>query len=241
MSSTLDTTLTKQAQDLLAQIRQGDSVTLKDLVAAVAPPPSLDTQPVEPPLPSEITDDERAALAHIQDVYGSVVPSTRRMLEPSEIASLVDERETATTIKGMVERRIEEIKHAALNHFDVRAEQEGIATPGETPVNGDGHYLLDKAQNMRAGAPGAPKEFAKEARAGTPRIDPDALKAIAEDPEDDRLSHEDYLAMTTQVRVFDEHKAMLAIRKDPNLAQAVAAASETSAPSTSLYLRKPKK
>ena len=67
-----------------------------------------------------------------------------------------------------------------------------------------------------------------------------SLRDQAQDEQADYIDHKDYLSMTTQVRVFDPAKAIIAVRKKPELLRAVAKATTTSAPTVSVYVSKKK-
>lgn len=90
------------------------------IVAAEQPPP--------PPVkPQPLTEDERAALKRLPQVFGSVAPTTRRKLNATEMESLVDERNVISTILSRLEeRKSDSIRETLAHHFDVLAEEEAL-------------------------------------------------------------------------------------------------------------------
>lgn len=181
------------------------------------------------PAPTAITDSQRAALAQVTEVYGSVVPTERRSLTPAEVESLMAERLVLDEVKKMVEARSESLRTTVFNHLDVEAEAAGV--PEGTGVDKDGHYILaGETVGTEAG-----KKFRREVRTSAPTLNADALKGLVDSGD---LAHDDYLAMTTQVRVVDENKVMLTLKKRPELIGAVTKALRPARRNAALWVRK---
>ncbi len=225
-----------------SRLREGQIVKMSDLLKEVAKPAAPDEVKITPvPLPTAITPDEKAALERLMDVYGSVVPSERRRLEPAEVSKALVERGVLKTVEAMVGRRISDLNHIVLNHSDVEVDEgetDGLLTaPDGTPFrNKDGHYI--RKAKLPGDDPEITTQFSLETRNGSATLSAAALKEIADDPEKPWFTHEDYLAFTRQERVFDENKAMLVLRTRPELLRAIQEATTTSQPSVAVYERK---
>lgn len=219
---------------VVEQVNQG-SVSFDDVLKAIAPavvPPAL-TAAVPLPKTAALSNAQQQALARLPQVFGQVVPTERRPLQPAEIAALIDEKEVLDEVKKLAESRTSEgIRTAIFNHLDIEIEK----SLGEEPPLRDknGHYV---APGECLGTSGSGKRFTREVRGGAPELSAEALKALADD-EDEDFTHDDYLAMTTAVRQVDENKVMLALKKNPNLIHAIRKATVRPAPTTALYLRK---
>jgi hypothetical protein len=199
----------------LAKLTEG--VTYKDLVAILAPKAAALAVPAEPPLPAVITDDQKAALERLPEVFGSVVPVERRDLLPSEASKLLEERDVLKKIATMAADREQAIRTTVLNAHDVRLEESGEDL-SDVERDKDGHYI--RKGEVRAES-GAGQRFSVEARSGSASVNPDLLRALAADENEPWFTHDDYLKMTTQTRVFDEEKTMIALRTNPALLKAL--------------------
>ncbi len=225
-----------------ALLKTGKTITLSDLVAEVAPTAPAATPPAKIPAAREITAEQKAAIARIPKVYGQVVPVERRALTQTEVDLLIDERETLDQVKKVAEARLKDITLTVHNHLDVKIEEavEASAEGGPEvvlpPRDEHGHYV----SAGRVGVPAHENEFSREVRQYAATLDIDALAALDTGEPDALLTHEEYLSMTRQVRVVDENLVMVALRKNPALVKALAAAVKPGGQSTSVYLRKRK-
>lgn len=227
--------------EIVAKLESRKIVDLDQLVEALAPPPEVVKVGLVP-MPVAITDDESTALAILPAVYGSVVPTERRELEPAEFTKLIGERTTLNAVKKMVQRRLDDIALTVNNHNTEDAEKNGydpesvILGPDGKPWYTEKGHIVRKAQ-FRGDDPKLGTLFSVETRKGTPSISEAKLKAISEDPDKPGFTHADYLRMTSQVRVFDANKAMLLLRKNPRLLPFFRDAMSTTAPGVSVYER----
>jgi hypothetical protein len=197
-----------------------------------APPPKL-------PLPAKINEDQIKALTRLLEIFGSVVPTVRRALEPKERAAIMEERQTLDVVGGMVETRKEGIRTSVLNHNDVTREHDNGGKPlTDAPTDKDGHYLADDKDIITV--PDSDRVFSWETSRREPDINLDKLKALADDPAVPEITHADWLAMTTQTRVFDEHKTMTHLKDNPALLSIIARAAEPAVVRGALYVRKAK-
>lgn len=222
-------TLQKSALSIaIRKIAEGEVISIDDLKALVAPKPEPLEAAAAIPLPAVITSAQREALRRLPEVFGSVVPTERRKLEPSEVALLVDEHSTLKVVEKMASGRIADIRLSVLNHVDadiIESKSEGEY--GDDKRDKDGHFVRKGRIHATPGS----DEFSVEPRKGAVTISPTKLAEI--------LDHSDWLAVTRPERVVDENKLMLHLRKNPHLVEAIAAATETGRPSNTLYVRKP--
>jgi hypothetical protein len=116
-------------------------------------------------------------------------------------------------------------------HLDIEAEEAGLTATAH--LDKRGHFIV---RGECLGAPGTGKKFTREVREGSCTLNADTLKSLIDRPDLD-FTNEDYLEMTTQTRVVDEHKVMLALKRKPSLINAIREATERSEPSAALYLR----
>lgn len=220
-------------------LREGTVAKIDTIFDAVAPKPS---SPVvaKVPMPVAISDDERAALARLPEVIGAVVPTERRVLTEDEPDRLLDEREVLKVIEGLVKRRLSDISLTVLNHSS--AEVDAGATDG-VMLDQDGKPLLNKeGQVIRKvkvtpQAPQIKSCFSVETRGGTPAFDLSQFEKDCDDPEITDLTHQDYIDNTTQVRVFDENKVMINLRKNPDLLDTLARYVKAPVPTVAVYVR----
>lgn len=214
-------------------LANGKIVKLADLTKALAKPPTPPTPPAKVPLPAEITQAQREALELLPMIFGSVVPVEKRALQQSELTTLLTERQTLDTVEKMASERKADIRTSIVNHFDVVAEEQGV--PEGTWRDADGHILKEAHVNVESSA------WSWEIREGSGGNLTDlALADLAAD-DSSPFSREDYLACTAQVRVVDENKLLLHLKKNPHLAAEIAkAVTPKGAPVGSLYVRKAK-
>lgn len=237
-----------RVQAALAKVSTG-AISYTDLIKLIAPPPTMPVPPAEAPEVPAITDEQRAALDRVLEVFGVVVPDERRALTVPEIGSLVQERMTLDRIENLAKKRKEGIRTTVCNHLDVQIEEEArrAAEAGEPyempPRDEKGHYVADG----KARAPGQPQQFSRETKSGGVSVDPEALRLLADEPNIHQslldavgvdFTHDDYLAMTSPRRVLDENKVMLHLRTKPQLIHAIAAATTAAPRTASLCLRK---
>lgn len=232
----------------IAKVTSGETINFGDLLKLIAPEPVEPPPPAAPPAVPAITEAQRAALTKVVEVFGGVVPETRRTLTTPEVARLIEERLTLDEIENLAKKRKEGIRTTVCNHLDVKVEEEAAEAraAGETvelPQRAaDGHYI----KAGKVGAPGQPQQFSRETRSGSVSVDPDLLRALADDPALQQaladagvtFTHDDYLAMTRPVRVIDEARVMLHLRQHPSLVHALKLATKTGQPSAAVSMRK---
>lgn len=154
----------------------------------------------------------------------------RRQLTQAELDLLSDERTALDTIEKYIKERKEAHRAMIFNHFDVKAETAGVV--GEADQDDKGHWIIADEDHTSDGA----NRWVRQLSKGSVSLDADALKEQVGAFGDD-FTHEDYLACTTAVRVLDEEKALLHLRKKTSIARAWQAAIKIGRPTASLYRR----
>jgi hypothetical protein len=221
--------LEKVASDIVAAIRNG-SISWNELLnALMTATPSSDDVVVAPLTP--ITQDHRDAIATLESVYGTVAPESRRTLDTQELAALHEERSVLKTVETMAKDRGNQIRTYILNHADILAEQDGLDKTAAREK--DGHY----AAARRIPIDNTTSDWSVEPRDGAASLDVNILKALADSDEADGFSHDDYIAMTKQTRVFDETKAMKVLADRPELVEVIKRATVRGKPSVTVTVR----
>lgn len=225
-------------QRLRTALNKG-TIDYKALVDDLAPAPEkVVVERVESrvPAPRELTSTDLEALKRLPEVFGSVQPESKRTLTDDEMTALHEERSVLKVVESVTSGRIDDIADVVKNHADLKAEDDFTDEAPRPLLTKDGHWAVKR----RFPVSDTDEDFSVEVRKGSATLDPAALKALADDPTFEGFTHADYLAMTEQTRVFDEHKAMLHLKKRPELVEVLARATSRSAPSVSLYPRKRK-
>ena len=219
-------------EDLSALIKTGN---LSDVLTALEATKTTEVVVSQPTVAVEISASQREAIDNLPSVYGKVVPTEKRMLQPAEVTALAAERVALDELEKMVKSRREAIRTTVVNHMDEALFANLNADEREAlEIDGEGHVL----QAQRLNVPGESKDFSWEIRETAASLDADALKALDTDGE---IDHDLYLSMTTQVRVIDEMKVMAAIQTNPTEAiAAIAKATKSGKKVGALYVRKAK-
>lgn len=220
-------------------LREGTVAKIDTIFDAVAPKPTS-PEVAKVPMPVAISDEERQALERLPEVIGAVVPTERRVLTDDEPDLLLSEREVLKVIEGLVKRRLSDISLTVLNHSS--SEVDLGATDG-VMLDQDGKPLLNKEGQVVRKVKVLPQDssikscFSVETRGGTPTFDLAQFEKDCDDPEVEDLTHQDYLDNTTQVRVFDENKVMINLRKNPDLLDSIARYVKAPVPTVAVYVR----
>jgi hypothetical protein len=234
-------------------------ITWEDLAQKIAPQPEIIKAPEKLPVARKVSDKLKLQVKKLPKVFGVVVPDKVRTLTEDEVIKLLDERDVLDDIADEMAKRKDDIRTTVLNHFDAKVREERCLEadndgfmcwqPKEhdtdhrfqfVPVDKDGHFLpASEGEKWTEHAGSAEKKFSWERRVDSKAtISPAILEALAEDPECEFISHDDYIAMTTQTRVFDKDKAMVAIQKNPKLLKAIAEATRAGSAGASFWTRK---
>ena len=215
---------------VVAEINKG-TLSFNDLLKALSPQQTSEPVPAVIPTAKAITPKQSAAMEKVATVYGRVVPTERRTLEPVEAEALVEEKQTLDEVKKMATSRLEDITVTIHNHLNVALEESGKAEG--VLLDGKGNYIAEG----RVGGPGQEQEFAREVKNYAASLNIDGLK---EAEALGLLSHEDYLAMTRQVRVVDEARVLEVLGKKPEVLAAIQHATVPGKKGTAVSLRKRK-
>lgn len=144
----------------------------------------------------------------------AVTPTERRVLTAEEIERLLDEREVLDLIEKVIKDRKEAQKIAVFNHHDVTLETTQGIDVTQFDVSDDGWYITKSG----VGSPKHDKGFVRQVQEGSPSLTAEALEQMIGQH---GYTKEDYLACTTAVRVVDEAKVMLHLRKRPEVIEAL--------------------
>lgn len=229
----------KSLEEIAEAVLDETPVTITDVVV---PFPAL-------PKPLELTDEHKKALRSLAKVFGQVQKTERGTLTPEEIAAVYEEREVLRTITELLSGREDAIKEYVRHHFDVDAEERGVAVPKAvidratgtvivepSPRSKDGHYVLGtKGNPERLPIPGTNMEWSREFRADKPQVEGSRLKELFEAGE---ISKEEYYAFTREQRVFDADKARESLKKNPALLGVLRRISTRTGVGSSLFVRK---
>ncbi len=202
-----------------------------------------------------LTEEHKSALARLPEVFGKVLVEDRRTLSGDEIAALHEERKVVKKVVEVLKGREDVINENIRHHVDVDHEARGIAVPKDqvrggkviveaTPRDTAGHYIFAGPQNpTRVHIPGTNEDFSLEYRKGGDGGVQINASHLLDLYEADEITREQYLALTREVRVFDEEKARQSILKDPSLLAIIVRVTHRIAPTkpgTSFYTRKAK-
>lgn len=210
--------------------------TLNSVVKAM-----LTDEPVSAPVwnakaPAQVvmTDDLVRALTVLPAVFAKQQVGEVRQLTPEELAAVAEEQETIDGILRPLNTRLAAIKDAIRNHLDLRAVAQGRVTE-ETEVDSNGHYVVARLKQPDIlPMPGTDTVWSNEYRSGSPQIQGEKLLDMYEAG---KITREQYLSFTREVRVFDEAKAFAAIAKDPSLLGVLKQIVKRGRPGNSLYVR----
>lgn len=190
---------------------------------------------VAAPKAIELTPDLLKALSALPGVFGRQQVTEIRQLTEAELKALGEEQLVIEEITKPLTTRREAIKEIVRNHMDEQARAQGKVTE-DTLVDAKGHLVVAAPkQPEQVEIPGTDTVWSREFRKGSVDIEPSRLLDMYEAGEIDRKT---YLAFTREVRVFDEHKAMAAMAKDPSLLRVFRRLIKRGRPSTALGLRK---
>jgi len=237
MTSTIATTSTANGTLKLDTAKSWADV-VRAAIAAEAKASQTETAPIaETPLPKPLvlSSEEKAALENFKSqALNLMVPPNRRMLTVEELTSVNTFLATTKVVAKVVKRATEDtLKPAFHNHFDVKAEKDGVADPKTTPRHPkSGHYLLEDKTSGKVDGLKASAE--REVRGGSVSLTVEGLRALEEAGEIDRLT---FLSLTSQVRVVDEDKVLAAVKKNPELVEKLRKATSVSDPTIALTIR----
>lgn len=189
----------------------------------------------EAPLPQAlaVTPEESQALSAFEkQAKDLVLPQSRRALNEAELRGAVEFMQTVKTVKAAVERAEKKtLKPALFGHFDAKAKADGLA---KTSLRNSDGYLI-AADDHSGAVAGLPMKAVREVRSGSVSLPADELASLEAQGV---ITHEEFLSLTTQVRVTDDAKVVAACKKDPTLVERLSKATKSTSATVSLNLRK---
>jgi len=211
-TGTTDVTAVPSAALKLAQSGTFTVADLADAVAPAAEPEALGFPPL--PKPAVLTDQAAQAVSRVSEVFGSFQLPSRRVLTAKELARLTDEAVTLVTAAKPIKARLDVIAETLRVHMDVTAEAAGAGPATERIQAGlaKGHYLVAKpGEPYKVPVPGFEEAWEQRYVAGGAAPNPARLLGLEQQGQ---ITHEEYLSLTRETRVFDEEKMASVIRKN---------------------------
>jgi hypothetical protein len=208
--------------------------TVADVLQAAKPEKDL-VQLAETPIPQNaaLNEDAEEAVSQVAKLLAELeLPDRRRMLTQAELETLTRTYVFWDKASKGLDRSREQIKAAIFNHFDAIAAHDGKIDV-DTQHTKEGWAIV--ADKESAVVPGLDVKLTREVSGGKTELDLDRLRDLVED---EILSNEDFLAMTRQIRVVDEGRALEWLRKNPVRAHLLLEGTKTGSARASLYLRK---
>ena len=226
------------------QLKLKDATSLAEVAKAMVSdtPPAVVGDEVQPfpalPGAIDITPEVKQALVDLQDVFGRVQPSHRKLLTDAEREALGRERAVSDVLIGLLTQRKKDIREIIYAGMDVKAERDG-ADPATSPRDEQGHYAIggNASEYQRLPIPGTNTDFVRETKSARVTYDEASLARMEQLG---KVTHDQYLALTREVRVFDEKKALLSMQRDPTLMGVFRKIVRAGRPSSALNVRKRK-
>jgi hypothetical protein len=234
------------APGILAMVEGGKPWTIATLADKLAPaaPVTPPTVPFPDPAPVvKFTPALRKALGALPKLVGNVNPTTRRLLEPTELAAVTDERNAINAVVKPLAKRLDAISEMVRHHQDLQAERDGIADPETSDRVGSGvaenHYMLAQPEvPFETPVEGYEDSWRQVYVAGRAYQSMEVLLELLEKGE---ITRQEFLAFTTATRVIDQNKAQVFIAKNPGRGlQILGAITRRGAAGASLYAPKRK-
>jgi hypothetical protein len=187
------------------------------------------TNPIVPD--QNVLDAVQTAIVQAASEVAPLTVTERRKLEQDEIDRLIAERDELDVLEKYIKARKAAHRTMVFNHLDI--ELEAVGRPSE--ADSSGHYV-EPGEVVSTGG----HRFTREIRSGAPVVTAEALEDLVAEGKvsEEVFSHEDYLACTTQVRVLDEEKTLIHLRRRPEIVEALAVAAIPGKSTASLNRRK---
>lgn len=208
--------------------------TVTDVLNAAKPVKDV-VSLAETPIPQSaaLNEDAEEALSQVGKLLSELeLPDRRRMLTPAELETLTRTYMAWDKASKGLGRSRDQIKAAIFNHFDAVAAHDGKIDL-DTQHTSEGWAIV--ADKTSAIVQGLDVKLTREVAGGKTELDLDRLNDLVED---EVIAREDFLAMTRQVRVVDEARALEWLRKNPQRAHLLLEGTKTGSARASLYLRK---
>lgn len=189
--------------------RKWDLAKLAGMLGGDAAPPPEAPQVVTTE-PVKITPELKAALRELPSVFGSVAPTEPRKLEAGEIIRLTRERDVLNQVVTALGKRDKEIDEAMRHHMDALA---GASAPVISEGVAKGHRLL-AAEGHPFSVPVNGFEDSWQQRLVRGKAEM-SLGILTDLLVKEKITRQEFMALTAQVRDLDEDKIKRAVRKNP--------------------------
>ncbi len=210
--------------------------TLKTVAAALVadhtPPPVVVTP--KPSVQIKMTDKLVRALTVLPAVFAKVQPETARALSLTEVKELDEEYAAIQEIAKALTARSNAIKNTMRIHMASVAVAHGDAN-SRTDIDAKGFPVVaSQGAPQQLPVPETTHAWSLEYREAEVTVNDGQLVRMLNDGE---ITRAQYLALTKDVRVFDEDKAFASIVKDNSLLSVLRKITRKGTPSTALFIR----
>jgi hypothetical protein len=189
--------------------KKWDLAKLAGMLGGDAEPPKVAPQP-KPAEPVRITPELKAALKRLPEVFGGVAPTEARKLEAAEVKRLTDERTVINQVVTALGSRDKDIDEAMRSHMDALA-AEGSPVIAEGVAKG--HRLLaSEGEPFEVPVEGYEDAWQQRKVRGKAEM---SLGLLADLLVAEKITKEEFMSLTAQVRDLDEDKIKRAVRKSP--------------------------
>ncbi|MGW7100369.1 hypothetical protein [Streptomyces sp. NPDC054838] len=178
-------------------LKNGNS-DLGALLADLATLPAPKRQAV-PAVIERMGESLMRSVTKLPMLFGLVPPpAERRALDEEELIKLAEERNAIDEAMKALSQRKAEVNEMVSQHFDVVAEESGVAKRGKTPQDAKGHYLIASPGNWEtATLDGSGQCFTRQRTSDRAQFSESKLLAAYETG---IISRAEYLACTEPVR-----------------------------------------
>jgi hypothetical protein len=212
---TADTALEQVVPGSLAYVtatdpsRKWDLAKLAGMLGGDAVPPQVTPQP-KVTEPVKITPELKAALKRLPEVFGSVAPTEARKLEAAEVRRLTDERTVLNQVITALGSRDKDIDEAIRSHMDaLAAEDAPVIAEGVAK----GHRLLaSEGDPFEVPVEGYEDAWQQRKVRGKAEM---SLGLLTDLLVAEKITREEFMSLTAQVRVLDEDRIKKAVRRNP--------------------------
>lgn len=180
--------------------------------------------------PIPITEEQRAALAKIPEIYGKVAPSSARILSKAEAKDIVEERAVIDTVLGLLAaRKDKSIRETIANHLDRDAETH-LGADEHTEKDANGHYALKQDFPVE----GTSLKMSRSVTDPKATVSSAMIEELHKAGVFDRAEYLSITSVPEVARNFDEAKARKAIKANPGLLSKIAQATTKPAKTTTI-------
>lgn len=166
-----------------------------------------------PPEAIEVKPELREALRKLSEVFGGVQPAEARKLTETEVESITIEVDAINAVATLIGKRSKAIDEAMRHHMDAEARELGIDGPVITAGVAKGHILAaNPGDPFEVMVPGFSDPWQQRFVKGSSELN---MGLLADLLAGGRITREEFLSLTSQVRDLDETKIKAAVKRSP--------------------------